>query len=91
MASADPWPQGDVARSGKRLNSILRGWSSYFGYGTRLLAYHAIDNHGAERVRHFLKQRHQVPTPGTRTLADNIGFGPLGVLRLRRVHLGARP
>ena len=28
-----------------RLNHLLRGWSAYFGYGTRLPAYRAIDNH----------------------------------------------
>jgi hypothetical protein len=26
-----------------RLNSISRGWSTYFGYGTRLMAYGAVD------------------------------------------------
>jgi len=74
-----------------RLNSTLRGWSSYFSYGTRLLAYRAVDNHVADRVRHFLSRRQQVPSRGTRLLADEVIFGPLGVLRLRRVHLGARP
>jgi RNA-directed DNA polymerase len=74
-----------------RLNSILRGWSSYFSYGTRLQAYRAVDNHVAERVRHFLRQRHHVTTRGTRTLASEVIFGSLGVLHLRRVHLGARP
>ena len=74
-----------------RLNSILRGWSSYFSYGTRLQAYRAIDNHVAERVRYFLRQRHRVRTRGTRVLANDVIFGSLGVLHLRRVHLGARP
>ena len=74
-----------------RLNSILRGWSSYFSYGTRLLAYRAVDNHVAGRVRHFLRRRHQVPSRGRRVLADEVIFGPLGVLRLRGVHLGAPP
>ena len=32
-----------------------------------------------------------MPTRGTRTLANEVIFGPLGVLPLRRVHLGARP
>jgi RNA-directed DNA polymerase len=74
-----------------RLNHILRGWSNYFRYGTRLLAYRAVDNHVAARVRRFLRRRHQVPSRGTRVLADDVIFGPLGVLRLRRVHLGAGP
>jgi RNA-directed DNA polymerase len=74
-----------------RLNSILRGWSSYFRYGTRLQAYRAVDNHVAERVRHFLKQRHHVRTRGTRPWTNDTVFGPLGVLRLRTVHVGVRP
>jgi RNA-directed DNA polymerase len=46
-----------------RLNRLLRGWSVYFGYGTRLPAYRAIDNHVYDRVRHFLVRRHKVPSP----------------------------
>ena len=74
-----------------RLNRILRGWSNYFNYGTRRQAYRAVDNHTAERVRHFLRQRRHVPTRGTRLLANEVIFGSLGVLRLRRVHLAAPP
>lgn len=74
-----------------RLNRILYGWSGYFSHGTRLPAYRAVDNHVATRVRRFLKQRHHIPTRGTRVLANQVIFGSLGVLHLRRVHLGARP
>ncbi len=74
-----------------RLNRILRGWSNYFNYGTRRQAYRAVDNHTAERVRHFLRQRRHVPTRGTRLLANEVIFGSLGVLRLRQVHLAAPP
>jgi hypothetical protein len=38
-----------------RLNSVLRGWSSYFSYGTRLMAYRAIDNHVYDCVRRDAK------------------------------------
>jgi len=74
-----------------RLNRILLGWSNYFSYGTRLQAYRAVDNHVAERVRYFLRQRHHVCTRGTRVLANAVIFGSLGVIHLRRVHLGVRP
>jgi RNA-directed DNA polymerase len=74
-----------------RLNRILRGWSNYFNYGTRRQAYRVVDNHTAERVRHFLRQRRHVPTRGTRLLANEVIFGSLGVLRLRQVHLAAPP
>jgi len=86
-----PGNQGTWPEVRDRLNSILRGWSSYFRYGTRLLAYRAVDNHVATRVRHFLRRRHKVPSRGTYVLADEVIFGPLGVLHLRRVHLGPRP
>jgi RNA-directed DNA polymerase len=81
-----PWP---AVRD--RLNSLLRGWSGYFGYGTRLIAYRAIDNHVSQSVRRFLVRRHKVPSRGTRRFSDEVVFGELGVLRLRRVHLGAPP
>src|SRR6202012_4612335 len=57
----DPWP--DVR---DRLNSLLRGWLSYFSYGTRLMAYRAVDNHVYDCVRHFLRRRCKVQGRGTR-------------------------
>ena len=74
-----------------RLNRLLRGWSVYFGYGTRLPAYRAIDNHVYDRVRHFLVRRHKVPSHGTRRFPREAVFGALGVFHLRRVHLGPPP
>jgi len=71
-----------------RLNRILRGWSNYFGYGTRLMAYRAVDHYVHERVRHFLRHRHKVSSRGAISFSDAIVFGKLGVLRLRDVHLG---
>src|SRR6202158_5136692 len=74
-----------------RLNRILRGWSNYFGYGTRLMACRAVDNYVYERVRNFLRHRHKVASRGATRFSDAIVFGDLGVLRLRDVHLGPRP
>jgi RNA-directed DNA polymerase len=74
-----------------RLNRLLRGWSTYFCHGTRLPAYRAIDNHVYERVRHFLVRRHKVPSRGTHRFPREAVFSALGVLQLRRVHLGAPP
>ena len=70
------------------LNRVLRGWANYFTYGTRLMAYRAVDNYVAERVRHFLRRRHKVPTRGTRRYPADVVFEELGVVRLRRFHLG---
>jgi RNA-directed DNA polymerase len=73
------------------LNSMLRGWSNYFGYGTRLMAYRAVDHYVYERVRNFLRNRHKVASRGATRFSDAVVFGDLGVLRLRDVHLGRRP
>ncbi len=70
------------------LNSVLRGWAHYFSYGTRLMAYRAVDHYVYERVRHFLRRRHKVPSRGTRRFPAEQVFGELGVFRLRRFHLG---
>lgn len=71
-----------------QLNRLLRGWSAYFSYGTRLQAYRAIDNHVYDRVRHFLVRRHKVQGRGTQRFSRENVFGELGVLHLRRVHIG---
>jgi RNA-directed DNA polymerase len=74
-----------------QLNRQLRGWSTYFSYGTRLMAYRAVDNYVYDRVRHFLRRRHKVRGRGTNKFSSERIFGSLGVLRLRRVHLGPLP
>ena len=81
-----PWPEVRDP-----LNALLRGWSQYFSHGTRMPAYRAVDNYVYERVRHFLVRRHKVPSRGTTRFSDEAVFGELGVLRLRRVHLGPPP
>lgn len=81
-----PWPS---VRD--RLNATLRGWSAYFAYGTRLMAYRAADNYVDQAVRGFLVRRHKVPSRGTRRFPADRVFGELGVLRLRRVHVGPPP
>ena len=74
-----------------RLNHLLRGWAGYFSHGTRLMAYRAADNHVYESVRGFLTRRHKVPSRGTRQFSNHVVFEKLGVLRLRRMHVGAPP
>jgi len=71
------------------LNRALRGWGNYFGYGTRYPAYRAVDNYVYDRARHFLRRRHKVPTRGTGRFSAEVVYEELGVLRLRRLHLGS--
>src|SRR5579864_5529810 len=81
-----PWPE---VRN--KLNSMLQGWAAYFSYGTRLMAYRAVDQYVLDRVRHFLKRRHKVQSRGAIRYSDDVVFGELGVLRLRHVHVGPLP
>ena len=69
------------------LNRVVRGWANYFSYGTRLMAYRAVDHYVWERVRHFLRRRHKVPTRGVKRFHADVVFGELGVFQLRRFHL----
>lgn len=82
---------GTWAEVGGRLNRTLRGWTNYFGYGTRMPVYRAVDNYVYERVRGFLRRRHKVSSRGTRRFSGEVVFGDRGVMRLRRVQLGPPP
>jgi RNA-directed DNA polymerase len=66
-----------------RLNQKLRGWKAYFSLGSPNRAYKVIDEHVEERVRHFLRRRHKVPSQGTRQFPTKRIYGELGVYRLR--------
>ncbi len=90
-AALRPGNKGTWPEVRARLNRGLGGWASYFRYGTRTLAYRAIDNYVYQCVRQFLRQRHKVPTRGTRRFSVEQVFGELGVLRLRRLQLGPSP
>jgi RNA-directed DNA polymerase len=79
-----PWPS--VVG---RLNSLLRGWATYFSHGTRTRAYRAVDNHVYAAVRGFLRRRHKVPSRGTALFSFEQVFGALGVLNLRRLQSGS--
>jgi len=72
-----------------QLNRLLRGWTNYFSYGTRLAAYRGIDHHVYDRVRNFLVKRHKVQGRGTRQFSYDVVYGELGVLYLRREHFWA--
>ena len=74
-----------------RLNRMLRGWSNYFSYGTRPMAYRAVGQYVYQGVRAFLRRRHKVASRGTIPYSDAVVFGTLGVLRSRDVHLGPLP
>ena len=82
----EPWLE---ARA--RLNRLLTGWSAYFGYGSRLPAYRAVDHHVYDRVRHLLAPRHKEPGRGVRRFFKMKGCGDLVVQRVQRVQVGPPP
>jgi RNA-directed DNA polymerase len=71
------------------LNRSLRGWSSYFSYGTRRSAFRGVDRYVYERVRDFLARRHKVAGRGTRRFSCEVVYGDRGLLRLERLPFAA--
>lgn len=86
LSAGNQSPRWEVVAS---LNRLLRGWSHYFNYGTRLMAYRAIDHYVYDRVRRFLQRRHHVPTRGNRRFSIDWVFGTLGVQQMRPLHVGS--
>src|SRR5262245_42015883 len=70
---------------GDKLNRSLRGWSNYFGYGSRSKAYRSVDQYVFERVRRFLVRRHKVQGRANRRFIFDVIHRELGVLRLQRL------
>ncbi len=66
-----------------RLNQKLRGWAEYFGLGSTARAYRVLDGYVYDRVRHFLRRRHQVFSQGTRQFPEERVFSSLDVIRLQ--------
>src|ERR1035437_774164 len=79
-SNIDPWPE---VRD--KLNRSLRGWSNYFGYGSRGKAYRSVDQYVIERVRSFLARRHKVQGRGNRRFTFDVIHRELGVLCLQRL------
>ena len=63
-----------------RLNALLRGWCTYFCYGTTQIAYRAVERNVYNRVRHFLVCRHKVRSRGIHRFPSEKVFGELGVM-----------
>jgi len=77
-SNVGPWEQ---VRN--QLNQKLRGWRSYFSCGATAKAYRAVDEYVYDRVLHFLRRRHKVPSRGTHQFSSERVYGPLGVVRLQ--------
>jgi len=73
-----------------RLNALLRGWCSYFNYGTTQIAYRGVERNVYNRVRYFLVQRHKMSSRGVRRFPSERVFGELGVFLPRPIRVAVR-
>jgi RNA-directed DNA polymerase len=85
-----PSEKGSWPEVRERLNALLRGWCSYFSYGTTQIAYRAVERNVYERVRLFLVKRHKVRSRGIRRFPSEKIFGELGVLLPRPMQSACR-
>ncbi|MGH9317423.1 MAG: group II intron reverse transcriptase/maturase [Thermoanaerobaculia bacterium] len=81
-----PWPE--VAGE---LGTVLRGWSSYFAYGSSRRAFRRSAQYVLERTRHFLRRRHKVPSRGTRRFPAEWIAHEVGLHWLESPHRGRLP
>jgi RNA-directed DNA polymerase len=62
------------------MNRKLQGWRQYFIVGSTSQAYRAVDENVYDRVRNFLRRRHEVSSQGTQPVPCGTGvWGPWGV------------
>jgi len=64
-------------------NRVLRGWASYFAYGSPHAAFRLVDIHVADRVRNLLRRRHKLTSATSRFGYAEV-HGALGAFELRR-------
>jgi RNA-directed DNA polymerase len=75
----DPWEE--VAA---KLNRRLAGWANYFSYGTLAKTRRGVDFYVQDRVRHFLRRRMKIDGRGTAKMSEEMVFGKLEVLSVRK-------
>lgn len=73
-----------------QLNTVLRGWCTYFCYGTTQIAYRAVERNVYNRVRRFLVCRHKMRSRGIQQFPSERVFGELGVILPRPRKYAAR-
>jgi hypothetical protein len=61
------------------LNRTIRGWATYFTYGSVTTARHGVERYVYQTVRRFLRRRHHVKGGGYRQFPYTRVFGELGV------------
>jgi RNA-directed DNA polymerase len=64
------------------LNQKLRGWANYFRYGSVQRGRQNLEAFVYQRVRGFLRRRHQIETRANRRFSRRYVFRELGVVSL---------
>jgi RNA-directed DNA polymerase len=65
------------------VNHKLRGWANYFRYGSVARTRQKLDDFVYQRVRGFLRRRHQVQTRATRHFSRPYVYEELGMISLK--------
>ena len=73
------------------LNTRLRGWANYFGYGQPYKAYKLVDYHVLQRVQSFLRRRHKMQSNGRSRFNSCYVERELGVVNLLGLLRKRRP
>jgi len=72
------------------INRLVRGWTSYFSYGSLWRAYVKMERFLAERVRGWLVRKHKLGTRGQRRYPAEYLYGPMGLVHLPTALKGMR-
>lgn len=72
----------DVETQVGRLNRTLCGWANYFQLGAVTAAYRAVDYHVRERLRQWLRRKHQTGNRGILQFPDQFLYDVLGLVKL---------
>ena len=84
------WGFIDTEEQVGRINRKLEGWSNYFRLGPVSKAYRAVDRHTAERLRLWLRKKHQVQGLGITRYPDKYLYQRLNLIRLESANVQRR-
>lgn len=85
LTRTNPRPTAEIVAT---LNQKLRGWANYFRFGSVQRVRDNLDAFVYQRIRGFLRRRHQVQTRANRRFSRQYVYGELGVVSLTALDRG---
>jgi RNA-directed DNA polymerase len=76
------WRWRSISEQVRLLNQKLLGWSNYFCLGSVSRAYRAVNSHARDRLRQWLRGKHQWSARGCRRYPARRLYGELGLIDL---------